>query len=397
MPFLRCLVSLAVLFAGTLSAQLSGVNNAETCGRCHRDILKAWKSSQHARAMENPLFQDALERASEIGGSAARQTCLDCHAPTARHNSDLALKTKSSWEGITCDFCHSLKSVAVNDGKVAMTVRFDGVKTGPLKDASSGGHATAYSEVHTTSLVCAGCHEYRNALGFPVLETYSEWLNSSYGREGRYCQDCHMAQTAANVVDPKIKRDAHTSVNLHQMPGSRSIDQLNKAISLRMNTERRGDRLVVTVDLSNRGAGHMVPTGSPLRELNLEVSVGAAGKTHDEQRVYTRKVVDQSGKAINSEELVFLQAAKTVSDTRLKAGETRRETFEFAVPAGAAARVVARLWYFYSPGAAAFDETRVNFLTLPTYVPAGPRSAVGYRLPESCDVDRGRLARAELD
>ena len=182
-----------------------------------------------------------------------------------------------------------------------------------------------------------------------------------------------MAQTAANVVDPKIKRSAHSSVNLHQMPGSRSIDQLNKAIALRMNTERRSDTLVVTVDLSNRGAGHMVPTGSPLRQLNLEVSVGAAGKTHEERRVYTRKVVDQAGKEINSEELVFLKAAKTVSDSRLKAGETRRESFEFQVPAAASARVVARLWYFYSPTAATADETRVNFLTLPAYVPAGRR------------------------
>jgi hypothetical protein len=373
MPFLLSLAGLALLFAGPLSAQLSGVNNAETCGRCHRDILKAWKSSQHARAMENPLFQDALERAAGVGGAAARQTCLECHAPTARHSGDLALKTKASWEGVTCDFCHSLKSVGVDDGAVSMTVRFDGTKTGPLKDAASGGHATAFSEVHTTSLVCAGCHEYRNPLGFPVLETYREWQDSSFGREGRFCQDCHMAQTAANVVDPKIKRSAHSSVNLHQMPGSRSIDQLNKAIALRMNTERRSDTLVVTVDLSNRGAGHMVPTGSPLRQLNLEVSVGAAGKTHEERRVYTRKVVDQAGKEINSEELVFLKAAKTVSDSRLKAGETRRESFEFQVPAAASARVVARLWYFYSPTAATADETRVNFLTLPAYVPAGRR------------------------
>lgn len=375
MRYLRILAGLALMFAGSLSAQLSGVNNAETCGRCHRDILKAWKTSQHARAMENPLFQDALDRAVTAAGPSARQVCLECHAPTARYSGDLALKTKSSWEGVTCDFCHSLKSVDVEDGKVAMTVRFDGVKTGPLKDASSTGHATAFSEVHTTSLVCAGCHEYRNALGFPVLDTYREWSESSYGQQGRYCQDCHMAQTAANVVDPKIKRSAHSSVNLHQMPGSRSIDQLNKAVSLHMDTERRGDMLAVTVDLSNRGAGHMVPTGSPLRELNLEVSVGAAGKTHEEKRVYTRKVIDQAGKEIHSEELVFLKAAKTISDTRLKPGETRRETFEFPVPAGASARVVARLWYFYSPTAATPDETRVNFLTLPAFIPAGRRSS----------------------
>ncbi|MEX2303920.1 MAG: multiheme c-type cytochrome, partial [Bryobacterales bacterium] len=245
-------------------AALEGVNNAETCGRCHRDILEAWKESSHARAMQNPIFQDALERAEEISAQS-RQMCLGCHAPTVKYSGDMTLQMKASWEGVTCDFCHSLKSVEVDGHSAVMSAKFDGTKTGPLKDASSVAHGTAFSAVHTTSLVCAGCHEYRNAQGFGVLTTYSEWEQSSYGSDGTNCQNCHMAETSAEVVDPKIKRLSTTTVNLHAMPGSRSLDMLNKAVRVRLRTHREGDELVAEVEIENNGAGHSIPTGSPLR------------------------------------------------------------------------------------------------------------------------------------
>jgi hypothetical protein len=350
-------------------AALEGVNHAETCGRCHRDILSAWKQSAHARAMENPIFQDALERAEDVS-PGARQICLSCHAPTVKYSGDLALKTKASWEGVTCDFCHSLKSVEVTGHTVAMEVRFDGTKTGPLKDAASIGHGTAFSPIHTSSLVCAGCHEYRNAQGFGVLTTYSEWEQSAYASSGANCQTCHMAETSAEVVDPKIKRLERSTVNLHAMPGSRSLDMLNKAVTLRLRTRREADELVVEVDLENRGAGHRIPTGSPLRRLELEVEMAARGRQLREERTYQRQVADAQGKAILREEFLFLTAARELSDNRLKPGEKRQEVFRFPLPQSESARIYARLWYHYSPQERSADAQRVKFLVLPQFEPA---------------------------
>ena len=353
------------------AAQLEGINNAEVCGRCHRDILKAWKSSVHATAMENPVFQDALERAVETGGEDSRRVCLDCHTPTVRYSSDWRLRSKVSWEGVTCDFCHSLKSASFSDGKASLQVRFDGIKTGPLRDAASIAHGTAFSEVHTTSVMCAGCHEYRNRQGFPVLTTYSEWQQSSYGSDGRNCQQCHMAETAAQVVDPKVQRLARTTVNLHQMPGSHSIKMLNEAVQLRMKTERQADELVVTINLQNRGAGHMVPTGSALRRLGLDVEVNVAGRSQVQSRNYQRRVADKAGREIQREELLFLYAAQELSDSRLKPGETREEVFRFAVPFSSSARVNSRLSYAYSSQENSTGREPVNFLSLPQHVPPG--------------------------
>jgi len=358
---------LMLLLGAPAFAALEGVNHAETCGRCHRDILEAWRQSSHARAMENPIFQDALERAEQIRGRDARQICLGCHAPTVQHSGDGSMKMKVSWEGVTCDFCHSLKSVEVQQHSATMNVRFDGTKTGPLRDASSIAHGTAYSAIHTTSLVCAGCHEYRNAQGFGVLTTYSEWEQSSYGSGGTNCQNCHMAETSANVVDPKIKRLSRSTVNLHAMPGSRSLDMLNKAVRLRLRTRREGNELVAEVDLENRGAGHSIPTGSPLRRIELEVEMAARGQPLRQRRVYERQVVDANGKQIFREELIFLSAVRELRDTRLRPGEKRQEVFRFPLAASESARLYARLWYNYSPQERSAAAQRVKFLVLPQY------------------------------
>ena len=350
-------------------AALEGVNHAEICGRCHRDILSAWKQSAHARAMEDPIFQDALERAEEVS-QGARPICLGCHAPTVKYSGDLSLKTKASWEGVTCDFCHSVKSVEVTGHTATMDVRFDGTMTGPLKDVSSSAHATAFSSVHTTSLICAGCHEYRNAQGFGVLTTYSEWEESPYGGGGKNCQDCHMAETSAQVVDPKIKRLSQSTVNLHAMPGSRSLEMLNKAVTLRMRTRREEDELVAEVDLENRGAGHRVPTGSPLRRIELEVEVAVGGRQLREERIFQRRVADADGKEITREELVFLRAARELGDNRLKPGEKHTEVFRFPLPHSKSARIYARLWYHYSPQERSPEAQRVKFLVFPQFLPA---------------------------
>ncbi len=360
---------LTLLACAPAFAALEGVNHAEICGRCHRDILSAWKQSAHAHAMEDPIFQDALERAEETN-PGARPICLGCHAPTVKYSGDLSLKTKASWEGVTCDFCHSVKSVEVTGNTATMNVRFDGTMTGPLKDVSSSAHATAFSSVHSTSLICAGCHEYRNAQGFGVLTTYSEWEESSYGSSGNNCQDCHMAETSAQVVDPKIKRLSGSTVNLHAMPGSHSLDMLNKAISLRMRTHREGDELVAEVDLENRGAGHRVPTGSPLRRLELEVEIATRGKQLRQQKTFQRRVADAQGKEITREELVFLRGARELSDNRLKPGEKQTEIFRFPLPHAESARIYARLSYYYSPLGRSPEAQRVKFLVLPRFVPA---------------------------
>ena len=357
---------LVAIAAASLTAQtLDKISSAEFCGRCHRAIHEAWKTSSHARAMDSPLFQDALEAAASEFGAAARNTCLSCHSPLAQQLGDTTLQRKVSWEGVTCDYCHSIREVTLGAANPKARLEFNLIKSGPLKDAVSGAHGTVFSEVHTNATVCAPCHEYRNAQGFPVLTTYSEWQKSRYWKEGRQCQSCHMSAVKGEVVDPKFQRVATSKINLHQMPGSHSIDQLNSTIKASIQTSREGGQIKVKVTVSNTAAGHFVPTGSPLRQLVLEVRADAYnGKHLRDERVYRRVVADAQGKEIEREHIAFLKAAKVLSDTRLAPDEKRVEQFAFNIPQGVAAQVKAALIYYYSPMASTESQKRVTFLTM---------------------------------
>ena len=362
----KTIVLLALLTpTGFLAGQTHSPQTAEYCGDCHREIYDGWKHSVHATAMESRLFQDALKIAQSDFGSEARKVCLSCHSPIGVLTDDLALTRKVSWEGVTCDYCHSIRDVTTTGPNPVARVEFTGVKSGPFADVSSPAHGTAFSHVHTSSLVCISCHEYRNSLGFPVLTTYSEWKEGPYAKAGQQCQSCHLSSVQGEVVDPRVKTVSEKGINLHQMPGSHSVEQLNKAIRSQMFAVREGSQLKVTVKVTNAGAGHYVPTGSPMRQLILVVRLDAygGGQSSRQERVYARTVADQKGEVLQLEHVSFLRAAKVIRDTRLAPKETRTETFTFDLPPGQRARLEADLNYFYSPmGTVAQQE--IKFLSM---------------------------------
>jgi hypothetical protein len=366
---------LFVLLLFSCGPSLFGVDlqtpsSAEICGDCHRAIHDGWRRSAHANAMESRLFQDALKLAEADFGLQSRRVCLSCHSPIAVLTGDLGLIKKVSWEGVTCDYCHSIRDVTLTDGNPRAKVEFSLVKSGPSKEAVSTAHGTAYSPIFTSPLACVTCHEYRNSLGFPVLTTYTEWKNSAYTGGEESCQSCHMYRVEGDVVDPRVKRGSRLALNLHEIPGSHSLDQLNKAIKAQLSATREGNQVKVSVEVSNRGAGHDVPTGSPLRQLILEIRADRYdGKHFRQERVFRRTVADQQGKIIDREHMAFLRAARVVTDTRLAPKETRKESFTFPAPPGVQTQLEANFYYYYSPMASTAAEQKVKFLTLRRLVP----------------------------
>ena len=82
-------------FCGAAQAvQLDPPSSAELCGRCHRAIFEAWKTSSHAQAMESRIFQDAMELAETEFGANGRKTCLKCHSPVGVAVGDWNLQKK---------------------------------------------------------------------------------------------------------------------------------------------------------------------------------------------------------------------------------------------------------------------------------------------------------------
>lgn len=344
----RMAALLAVTLTGSAAAQ-EAFTSSEKCGACHRDIHRGWQASIHAHALDDPVFQQALQTAGPELGGPGRQLCLACHAPLAAVTGDRDLKNHLTWEGVTCDFCHSIAEVTLGDPRTAYRLIPGAVERGPIPNAGTEGHGVAFSPLFGDALLCAGCHEFRPATGAPVLTTYSEWQNSPYAAEGVTCQSCHMGLARADVVDPKVKRMAASVVNLHEMPGGHSLDQLLSALRVNVETERTADSLVVRVVLTNVGAGHAMPTGFPSRHVVLEARVTTPSGELAGERVYARTILDAAGRPIVRDDEVMRTPSTTVQDTRLAPRETRTERLSFPVPGAVSASVTVRLRYLHAP------------------------------------------------
>ena len=363
-------IVLALVPPAAAVGKLPAPASAELCGRCHRAIRDSWATSAHANAMTSPVFLDAFDAAENEFGVEARKICLGCHAPASGLLGDTDLARKVSWEGVTCDYCHSIREVKNEGPNPKAVVQFGNVKSGPSRNSVSPSHGTAYSSVHTSALLCAVCHEYKNAGGFSVVTTYSEWKASPSGKGDLECQQCHMELVKGSVVEPRVRRESSHLVNLHAMPGSHSVSHLNKALTAKLTASRNGRTIDVAVTVKNEGAGHFLPTGSPMRQMILEVRATSAGvTTGTEKRIYTRVLADAEGKTIEKEYVAFLKAAKVVSDTRLAPDETRSETFSFKVPSGQSARIDAIFFYFHPATAEPEKSDRIKFLELSKTLP----------------------------
>jgi hypothetical protein len=321
--------------------------SAVRCGDCHSEIYRVWSGSLHATSWRNATFQSSLKEVQ--GGTDATQSCMSCHAPVARHSQTAAAQLMN--EGVTCDWCHSIKSVDAKKKPILVSLDIGAGKYGPVPNAHSTGHPATYSDLHSSSEACSGCHEYENSQGLQVLGTFSEWQASDFAKAGMTCQRCHMPLAALYVVDPRVKREPSSSINLHQMPGGHSKDQLFKALDMRVSeVTRHGAALQVEVLVHNKGAGHSVPTGMPTRRIVLttEINGERTGK-QTQTRVYGATVQDRAGKLVDQDAAVITSGAKFVANTRLKPGEKRTENFSFKIDPDENIQIRTVLTYRYEP------------------------------------------------
>lgn len=377
-PIIVCAVILAGAVGAGEAARRDPIpkgrpSRSDICGECHRDIYRMWRGSAHAQSLEDPVFLDAYRETDRREGATVSGICLRCHAPAAGLIRDTGLDQKVSWEGVSCDICHGIAKVEVSGKGAVATYDVGMVKRGPIRDAASMAHEVEYSDLHTTALVCAPCHEYTSPTGTPIMTTYSEWEASAAAKDGKICQDCHMSKTRADVVDPRVARVPDAQVNLHEVPGGHSMTQLNKALSVTMRPTRDENGLNIEVGLKNTGAGHSVPTGMPGRKVVMDLTVRMSdGKSYDEQRVYGESFADSSGAPVTSDSGYFAHGATLAADNRIVSGEQRLETFQFPMTKSMTAYVSLKLHYEHSPTGTKENRTWITFYSADRTV--GPES-----------------------
>jgi hypothetical protein len=322
--------------------------SAKTCASCHKTIYNYWSESAHAQSLDAP-YRDALAAAvgSATDKEAVRRGCVWCHAPTALATGDYELKQALTTEAITCDFCHTVADVDLGKPDHPFQIKPGKVKLGPFQYAKSPSHDTGYSPLHKASpLLCAACHEHRNAQGVPVLSTYSEWKDSPYPVRGMLCQECHMPLVPGDAVREGLGGTQRT-INLHRMVGGSGYAQIRRGLELRIESLTRSSASAdVQVVVTNARVGHAVPGGLSTKAIVLAVGVdtGSGELLHRRERVYRRDLLDADGRSLTSVPELFLRAASVGEDTRLKPQESRSERFTVPTPEGSKA-IVVRLEY----------------------------------------------------
>lgn len=305
---------------------------ATGCRDCHRTVHDEWAASGHARGAFNERFM-SMYFGTNLDGEAGQPTryvhsrdygwrpllpdptrahfgpgykldfprtagnCAACHLPGAAvgspFESDPSAVDGVDREGIHCDFCHKMAAVVLDaetglppEGRpgvasIAFARPAPGTQLflGSLDDVDAG--VDTFLPLMKQSEICAPCHQ-GSFWGTPIYESFAEWKASGYAKRGITCQNCHMKPTGTmhNVAPARggIARPP-TSLASHDFAGVENAALMRESVRMDVVASREDDGVVaVTVTVSNVGAGHHVPTDSPMRHLILLVRAASRGR-----------------------------------------------------------------------------------------------------------------------
>jgi hypothetical protein len=244
--------------------------------------------------------------------------CAYCHVPAAVASDQTEVNLTrylpnpggSIGEGVSCDVCHKVSGLVLDDNRYPyvdrpgiLTFQFlrprdvaDRLAFGPLPsfaDAYSPNHSTSCSPVYSQSEFCAACH-YGKFYSTLIYGSYDEWRNSDYGSDPssanyRTCQDCHMSASAEQDGGTE-KRQACSANNVnshdhnHNMLNFGRDEETGRDIPLMIKDAAninasfdydpaKKNWLTITAKVRSKNVGHRFPTDSPLRHLILVLEV----------------------------------------------------------------------------------------------------------------------------
>ncbi|MCC6611020.1 MAG: hypothetical protein IT515_15275 [Burkholderiales bacterium] len=303
-----------------------GSLRAEDCGRCHGAMYAEWQTSMHGRAWTDAYFQ------TDWRFDGSQQICKNCHIPLDRQQESrvLGFRDRDKWdpvlapnpdfdpalqhEGVTCAACH------LHEGKIL----------GPYGDARAE-HPVA--KLTDPNEICLRCHvvqgeRWDTFYQIPPCGTAAEiaaGAGSEPGRSGEYlvknvaalgCVECHMPAVERPLVPDGTPRLARR----HLWRGGNDPETVTRALDVRVAEQAAGSAhaRAFALTLTNIGARHFLPTGTPDRHLTVEW-----------------RLLDAQGRLLDSRDetlerkVMWRPFIVDLWDTRLRFGEPRTLRFEF--------------------------------------------------------------------
>jgi hypothetical protein len=279
-------------------------SRAGDCTPCHTEAAEGWASSRHGQSAASPVFQALLPRVEASWGGASRERCVACHAPG--HGGD---------EAVGCVSCHAAVG---NRGEAngALIVDLDAPLAGPSHGAApTPAHRTTRRAFLTSASLCGTCHEVH---GPALLEepTLSEFRASPFAA-GDSCLDCHRGPAGARHRFVGVEPPWGAPPERARQAAEEARALWAQALHLEL-LQRDG---VSVARLTNRGAGHAVPTGVTfLRDVWVDAAwTDAAGRSFPEPRVL------ELGARLtrNGTPVALITDATDVTPQSLAPGETR--------------------------------------------------------------------------
>ena len=291
--------------------------SAKACGRCHREIYGEWAGSMHGRAWTDPYFQVD----SRYDGS--QQICLNCHTPLVNQQQGLVLgfRDRDKFdpvlepnpgydaalrdEGVTCVVCH------VRNGRII----------GPYRTDRAPHSVECDPAMSRGMKPCLRCHvvtgkRWDTFYSIPPCGTVAE---IEKGGQEVDCIGCHMPTVVRPAAAGAMAREERRDL----FQGGHAPERVKQA--LRVEHKLETDELVVT--LTNTGAAHYLPTGTPDRHLTLELRPLGSGRQAPAEKVYTLKRY-----------ILWRPFIVDLRDTRLPYGQPRE--FRFPISKRGAPAVV---------------------------------------------------------
>jgi hypothetical protein len=230
---------------------------ARHCGECHENIYQAWSESMHASASasRDPLFREMYQMAVKDTKGNLKEKCIVCHSPLTQVIHADKKNVTAYEEGVTCHFCHSTRQISGHRSAADMKTDLTTIYSHePEMDQEA--HPVAHRDFFSQSEFCLPCHAVmRNPSNIQVCSTGEEW-KQFYQETKKTCQDCHMPEVAG--------------LKSHRFPRTYVNHMLSTAIDMDLAFDRDESRISVT--LTNIGAGHALPTGTPLRMVFLKLT-----------------------------------------------------------------------------------------------------------------------------
>jgi len=276
----------------------------QACGTCHSWQYAEWLGSRHARMADHGHV--TWERARmKRAGVEAPDDCAACHQPAhAASTGDGTYAPRGVLASNHCDFCHKVTHTddPARSGVFGSLVlaRPDPLVHdrpgdihrvfGPSPDVSYAYMGASYDPAHSTSWLCAGCHQGGGVPGHAKVNTFEEWKTWAASRQDerfRSCQDCHMP--GASTINDQGKPIDHfawqtlhrspLSVHSHAFRGTEpSFAKDALGVDAAVRWDAAASRWVADVSLENRGAGHAIPTGTWTKHVVVGVWARQGGR-----------------------------------------------------------------------------------------------------------------------